>query len=46
LYLHRQDNEKTRQFYEKNKYKLVNEFPDYYGFPTGTRTVALYTKKV
>jgi ribosomal protein S18 acetylase RimI-like enzyme len=37
---------KTRKFYEKNNYKLINEFPEYYGFPTGNRTAVLYAKKV
>ncbi|MFA5763260.1 MAG: GNAT family N-acetyltransferase [archaeon] len=34
----------TRHFYEKNNFKLINEFPDYYGFPTGNRTAVLYVK--
>ncbi len=37
---------KTRHFYKKNNYKLVNEFPDYYGSLTGNRTAVLYAKKV
>jgi len=34
----------TRNFYVKNGYKLVNEFPGYYGYPTGNTTAVLYAK--
>ena len=35
---------KTRGFYEKVGYTLVNEFPGYYGYPTGNTTAVLYAK--
>jgi ribosomal protein S18 acetylase RimI-like enzyme len=38
--------EKTRGFYEKNKYLFVNEFKEYYGFPVGNRTAVLYVKSL
>jgi ribosomal protein S18 acetylase RimI-like enzyme len=34
----------TRRFYEKLGYKLINEFPGYYGYPTGNTTAVLYAK--
>jgi ribosomal protein S18 acetylase RimI-like enzyme len=34
----------TRRFYEKNGYDLVNEFPKYYGYPSGNTTAVLYGK--
>ncbi len=37
---------KTRKFYEKIGYKLINEFPGYYGYPTGNTTAVLYCKKI
>jgi len=37
---------RTRQFYEKNGYKFVNEFPEYYGYSTGEKTAVLYGKKL
>ena len=36
---------KTRKFYEKLGYKLVNEFPDYYGFKKNN-TAVLYAKNI
>lgn len=36
----------TRKFYEKIGYKLVNEFPGYYGYPTGNTTAVLYVKSL
>jgi ribosomal protein S18 acetylase RimI-like enzyme len=36
----------TRKFYEKIGYKLVNEFPGYYGYPTGNTTAVLYAKSL
>ncbi|MFH1630718.1 MAG: GNAT family N-acetyltransferase [Candidatus Aenigmatarchaeota archaeon] len=36
----------TRKFYAKLGYKLVNEFPDYYGYKTGNRTAVLYLKSL
>lgn len=37
---------KTRGFYEKIGYKLINEFPRYYGYTTGETTAVLYAKEV
>jgi len=37
---------RTRQFYEKNGYKFVNEFPEYYGYTEGNTTAVLYGKKL
>ena len=34
----------TRKFYEKLGYKMINEFPGYYGYPTGNTTAVLYAK--
>jgi len=36
----------TRKFYEKIGYRLVNEFPGYYGYPTGNTTAVLYAKSL
>lgn len=36
---------KTRKFYEKLRYKLVNEFPGYYGYPKNN-TAVLYAKRL
>ena len=36
----------TRKFYEKLGYKLINEFPGYYGYPTGNTTAVLYAKSL
>lgn len=36
---------KTRRFYEKNGYKKVNEFQDYYGYGK-QRTTVLYCKNI
>lgn len=38
--------QRTRKFYEKNGYKLKNEFPGFYGFPSGNTTAVLYEKKL
>ena len=35
---------KTRKFYKHIGYKLINEFPGYYGYPTGNTTAVLYAK--
>jgi len=37
--------EKTRKFYEKLGYKLVNEFPNYYGYKKN-KTAVLYGKSI
>ena len=37
---------KTRKFYEHIGYKLINEFPGYYGYPTGNTTAVLYAKSL
>ena len=34
----------TRLFYEKNGYRLINEFPRFYGFNLGDTTSLLYAK--
>ena len=36
---------KTRMFYEKRGYKLINEFPGYYDYPKNN-TAVLYGKKI
>ena len=36
----------TRKFYEKIGYKLINEFPGYYGYPSGNTTAVLYAKSL
>jgi ribosomal protein S18 acetylase RimI-like enzyme len=40
------DMKKTRKFYEKNKYKKINEFKGYYGYKTGNTTGILYGKEL
>jgi len=40
------DMAKTRGFYERIGYKVINEFPRYYGYPTGNTTAVLYAKAV
>ena len=37
---------RTRGFYEKIGYELVNEFPGYYGYTHGNTTAVLYTKQL
>ena len=37
---------KTRGFYEKIGYTLINEFPGYYGFLTGNTTAVIYAKLI
>lgn len=37
---------RTRSFYERLGYEFVNEFPDYYGFPSGLNTAILYGKEL
>jgi ribosomal protein S18 acetylase RimI-like enzyme len=37
---------KTRGFYEKIGYKIVNEFQGYYGYVTGNTTAVLYAKYI
>lgn len=36
----------TKKFYEKNGFKLINEFKEYYGFEIGDTTAVLYGKKL
>jgi ribosomal protein S18 acetylase RimI-like enzyme len=36
----------ARGFYEKIGYKLINEFPEYYGYTTGNTTAVLYAKNI
>jgi ribosomal protein S18 acetylase RimI-like enzyme len=38
------DMARTRGFYERLGYSLINEFPGYYGYPTGDTTAVLYGK--
>ena len=46
IYLYTGKNMKrTRKFYEKLGYKLVNEFPGYYGY-SKNNTAVLYVKKL
>jgi ribosomal protein S18 acetylase RimI-like enzyme len=40
------DMTKTRGFYEKIGYKVVNEFPGYYGYTSGNTTAILYSKDI
>jgi ribosomal protein S18 acetylase RimI-like enzyme len=37
---------KSRSFYVKIGYKLVNEFPGYYGYSKGNTTGVLYCKRI
>lgn len=41
-----QNMKRTRTFYEKLGYRFVNEFKEYYGYPSGNTTAALYAKKL
>jgi ribosomal protein S18 acetylase RimI-like enzyme len=36
----------SRRFYEKNDYKLINEFKGFYGYKTGNTTSVLYCKNL
>jgi ribosomal protein S18 acetylase RimI-like enzyme len=36
----------TIRFYEKIGYRLINEFPGYYGYPTGNTTAVLFVKSI
>ena len=47
VYLYTGKNMKlTRKFYKKIGYKLINEFPEYYGYPSGNTTAVLYAKSL
>ncbi len=37
---------KTIEFYLKNKYKKINEFPEYYGYSKGNTTAVLFGKQL
>jgi ribosomal protein S18 acetylase RimI-like enzyme len=36
----------AHRFYKKNKFCLVNTFPDYYGFSEGNTTAALFCRRL